>query len=124
MGVKLNEMMVFIIGGVNEYIFDKYFIDIVVVVVDESEKNKVIYNYFNKFVKDYFFNKIIFIYNVKENIWKNVGELLDVGMVGLLLVMENNFLMLINGEFKLGLCIDVIYCVMWDNDKLIWLKNS
>ncbi len=38
--------------------------------------------------------------------------------------MENNFLMLINGELKPGLRTDVIYRAMWDNDKLTWLKNS
>lgn len=54
-GVKLNETMVLITGGVNEHIFDKYFIDIAAAAADESEKNKVIYNYFNKPAKDYFF---------------------------------------------------------------------
>lgn len=54
-GVKLNETMVLITGGVNEHIFDKYFIDIAA--ADESEKNKVIYNYFNKPAKDYFLIK-------------------------------------------------------------------
>lgn len=121
-GVKLNETMVLITGGVNEHIFDKYFIDIAA--ADESEKNKVIYNYFNKPAKDYFFNKIVFIYNAKENTWKNAGELPDVGTAGSSSVMENNFLMLINGELKPGLRTDVIYRAMWDNDKLTWLKNS
>lgn len=37
-GVKLNETMVLITGGVNEHIFDKYFIDIAA--ADESEKIK------------------------------------------------------------------------------------
>ncbi|MEA7538853.1 hypothetical protein ONQ62_27795, partial [Salmonella enterica subsp. enterica serovar Virginia] len=41
-------------------IFDKYFIDIAAAAADESEKNKVIYNYFNKPAKDCFFNKIVF----------------------------------------------------------------
>lgn len=123
-GVKLNETMVLITGGVNEHIFDKYFIDIAAAAADESEKNKVIYNYFNKPAKDYFFNKIIFIYNAKENTWKNAGELPDVGTAGSSSVMENNFLMLINGELKPGLRTDVIYRAMWDNDKLTWLKNS
>lgn len=121
-GVKLNETMVLITGGVNEHIFDKYFIDIEA--ADESEKNKVIYNYFNKPAKDYFFNKIVFIYNAKENTWKNAGELPDAGTAGSSSVMENNFLMLINGELKPGLRTDVIYRAMWDNDKLTWLKNS
>lgn len=35
-GVKLNETMVLITGGVNEHIFDKYFIDIAA--ADESRK--------------------------------------------------------------------------------------
>ncbi|EHB6339729.1 N-acetylneuraminate epimerase [Salmonella enterica subsp. enterica serovar Infantis] len=121
-GVKLNETMVLITGGVNEHIFDKYFIDIAA--ADESEKNKVIYNYFNKPAKDYFFNKIVFIYNAKENKWKNAGELPGAGTAGSSSVMENNFLMLINGELKPGLRTDVIYRAMWDNDKLTWLKNS
>lgn len=121
-GVKLNETMVLITGGVNEHIFDKYFIDIEA--ADESEKNKVIYNYFNKPAKDYFFNKIVFIYNAKENTWKNAGELPGAGTAGSSSVMENNFLMLINGELKPGLRTDVIYRAMWDNDKLTWLKNS
>ncbi|EBM3538975.1 YjhT family mutarotase [Salmonella enterica] len=123
-GVKLNETMVLITGGVNEHIFDKYFIDIAAAAADESEKNKVIYNYFNKPAKDYFFNKIVFIYNAKENTWKNAGELPDAGTAGSSSVMENNFLMLINGELKPGLRTDVIYRAMWDNDKLTWLKNS
>ncbi|ELD7543830.1 N-acetylneuraminate epimerase [Salmonella enterica] len=123
-GVKLNETMVLITGGVNEHIFDKYFIDIAAAAADESEKNQVIYNYFNKPAKDYFFNKIVFIYNAKENTWKNAGELPDAGTAGSSSVMENNFLMLINGELKPGLRTDVIYRAMWDNDKLTWLKNS
>ncbi|EIP1661442.1 N-acetylneuraminate epimerase, partial [Salmonella enterica] len=125
-GVKLNETMVLITGGVNEHIFDKYFIDIAAAAAaaDESEKNKVIYNYFNKPAKDYFFNKIVFIYNAKENTWKNAGELPGAGTAGSSSVMENNFLMLINGELKPGLRTDVIYRAMWDNDKLTWLKNS
>ncbi|MBJ3871724.1 N-acetylneuraminic acid mutarotase, partial [Salmonella enterica subsp. enterica serovar Kentucky] len=123
-GVKLNETMVLITGGVNEHIFDKYFIDIAAAAADESEKNKVIYNYFNKPAKDYFFNKIVFIYNAKENTWKNAGELPGAGTAGSSSVMGNNFLMLINGELKPGLRTDVIYRAMWDNDKLTWLKNS
>lgn len=39
-GVKLNETMVLITGGVNEHIFDKYFIDIAAAAADESEKIK------------------------------------------------------------------------------------
>ncbi|VEB60969.1 N-acetylneuraminic acid mutarotase [Salmonella enterica subsp. enterica] len=113
-----------ITGGVNEHIFDKYFIDIAAAAADESEKNKVIYNYFNKPAKDYFFNKIVFIYNAKENTWKNAGELPGAGTAGSSSVMGNNFLMLINGELKPGLRTDVIYRAMWDNDKLTWLKNS
>ncbi|EGU6832574.1 N-acetylneuraminic acid mutarotase, partial [Salmonella enterica] len=35
-GVKLNETMVLITGGVNEHIFDKYFIDIAAAAADES----------------------------------------------------------------------------------------
>lgn len=123
-GVKLNETMVLITGGVNEHIFDKYFIDIAAAAADESEKNKVIYNYFNKPAKDYFFNKIVFIYNAKENTWENAGELPGAGTAGSSSVMENNSLMLINGELKPGLRTDVIYRAMWDNDKLTWLKNS
>lgn len=49
-----------------------------------------------------FFNKIVFIYNAKENTWKNAGELPDAGTAGSSSVMENNFLMLINGELKPG----------------------
>ncbi|EOX8478170.1 N-acetylneuraminate epimerase [Salmonella enterica subsp. indica] len=123
-GVKLNEMMALITGGVNEHIFDKYFIDIAAATADGSEKNKVIYNYFNKPAKDYFFNKIVFIYNAKENTWENAGELPGAGTAGSSSVIENNSLMLINGELKPGLRTDVIYRAMWDNDRLTWLKNS
>ncbi|EBH9040625.1 N-acetylneuraminate epimerase [Salmonella enterica subsp. indica] len=123
-GVKLNETMALITGGVNEHIFDKYFIDIAAATADGSEKNKVIYNYFNKPAKDYFFNKIVFIYNAKENTWENAGELPGAGTAGSSSVIENNSLMLINGELKPGLRTDVIYRAMWDNDRLTWLKNS
>ncbi|EBI1925732.1 N-acetylneuraminate epimerase [Salmonella enterica] len=123
-GVKLNETMVLITGGVNEHIFDKYFIDISAAAADESKKNKVICNYFNKPAKDYFFNKIVFIYNAKENTWENAGELPGAGTAGASSVMENNSLMLINGELKPGLRTDMIYRATWDNGKLTWLKNS
>ncbi len=122
-GVKLNENMVLITGGVNEHIFDKYFIDIAATVADEGAKNKVINNYFNKPAKDYFFNKIVFIYNSKENTWENAGELPGAGTAGSSSVMEKNSLMLINGELKPGLRTDVIYRATWDNGKLTWLKN-
>ncbi|ECF9748677.1 N-acetylneuraminic acid mutarotase, partial [Salmonella enterica] len=38
--VKLNETMALITGGVNEHIFDKYFIDIAAAAGDDSEKNR------------------------------------------------------------------------------------
>ncbi|ECB5850995.1 YjhT family mutarotase [Salmonella enterica subsp. enterica serovar Stanley] len=123
-GVKLNEKMVLITGGVNEHIFDKYFIDIAAAAADENTKNKVIYNYFNKPAKDYFFNKIVFIYNAEDNTWVNAGELPGAGTAGASSGMENNSLMLINGELKPGLRTDVIYRATWDNGKLTWLKNS
>lgn len=123
-GVKLNEKMVLITGGVNEHIFDKYFIDIAATAADEGAKNKVINNYFNKPAKDYFFNKIVFIYNAKKNTWENAGELPGAGTAGASSVMESNSLMLINGELKPGLRTDVIYRATWDNGKLTWLKNS
>ncbi|EAW6536933.1 YjhT family mutarotase, partial [Salmonella enterica] len=80
--------------------------------------------YFNKPSKDYFFNKIVFIYNAKENTWENAGELPGAGTAGSSSAMENNSLTLINGELKPGLRTDVIYRAIWDNDKLTWLKNS
>ncbi|MDJ7444356.1 N-acetylneuraminate epimerase [Salmonella enterica] len=123
-GVKLNEKMVLITGGVNEHIFDKYFIDIAATAADKGAKDKIINNYFNKPAKDYFFNKIVFIYNAKENTWENAGELPGAGTAGSSSVMEKNSLMLINGELKPGLRTDVIYRATWDNDKLTWLKNS
>ncbi len=43
---------------------------------------------FNKPAKDYFFNKIVFIYNAKENTWKNAGELPGAGTAGSSSVME------------------------------------
>lgn len=123
-GVRLNQGNALITGGVNEHIFEKYFIDIASVGSNEAEKNKVIYNYFNKPVKDYFFNKILFIYNAKDNTWNNAGDLPGGGTAGASLVMNNNYLMLINGELKPGLRSEVIYRGIWDNGKLTWLKNS
>ncbi|EJJ0115230.1 N-acetylneuraminate epimerase [Salmonella enterica] len=121
-GVKLNETMALISGGVNEHIFNKYFIDIMAAA--DSEKNKVIYNYFNKPAKDYFFNKIVLIYNAKDNTWENAGELPGAGTAGASSAIENSSLTLINGELKPGLRTDVIYRAMWDKGSLIWLNNS
>ncbi|EJP2436698.1 N-acetylneuraminate epimerase, partial [Salmonella enterica] len=121
-GVKLNETMALISGGVNEHIFNKYFIDIMAAA--DSEKNKVIYNYFNKPAKDYFFNKIVLIYNAKDNTWENAGELPGAGTAGASSAIENSSLTLINGELKPGLRTDVIYRAMWDKGSLTWLNNS
>ncbi|WP_042528374.1 N-acetylneuraminate epimerase [Yersinia ruckeri] len=123
-GIKLNEEMILITGGVNEHIFDKYFIDLETNSNDIKEKQKVIDNYFNKPDKDYFFNKITFIYNAKENKWENTGELPGAGTAGSASVAENNQLMIINGELKPGLRTDIVYHAIWNNGKLTWLKNS
>lgn len=39
-GIKLNEEMILITGGVNEHIFDKYFIDLETNSNDIKEKQK------------------------------------------------------------------------------------
>lgn len=123
-GIKLSENKILITGGVNKNIFEKYFVDLKEADSDKARKNKVIEKYFNKPAKDYFFNKTMFVYDVKENQWDNAGELPGAGTAGSSFVAINNKVMLINGELKPGLRTDIVYNATLTDGKLSWLKNS
>lgn len=123
-GIKLDEDMLLITGGVNEHIFDKYFMDLKITSNDIKENQNVINSYFNKPANDYFFNKRAFVYNAKKNKWEDAGELPGTGTAGSASVVENNKIMIINGEIKPGLRTDIVYHAIWSNGKLTWIKNS
>lgn len=122
--VNLDGKNAFITGGVNKNIFDKYLFDIERYKNNEQQKNKTIINYFNKPAKDYFFNKTAFIYNAKENSWRNAGVISDTGTAGSALVINDNKLTLINGEIKPGLRTDTVHQMIWQNNKLAGLESS
>lgn len=123
-GVAVDSNNALIIGGVNKEIFDKYLLDYEKNKDNESAKNEVVQEYFNKPAKDYHFNKKAFIYSAKENKWDNAGELPSFGTAGSALVNKDKKIIVINGEIKPGLRTDIVNHATLDNNKLKWLSSS
>jgi len=123
-GTPLNDNKALILGGVNKDIFDKYLLDIENNKGNETAKNKIIQQYFNKPAQDYHFNKTAFIYDAKENKWCSAGQQSFPGTAGSSLIKQANQVILINGEIKPGLRTDTIHHAILEKDNLKWVSSS
>lgn len=90
-------------GGVNQNIFNGYFDDMDFAANNEQLKQKIIHNYFNKPIKDYFYNRHILSFDPTTLQWSNKGDFPYHGTAGSAVIVQNNHITLINGELKPGL---------------------
>ena len=123
-GTPLDADKALILGGVNKDIFDKYLLDIENSKDNETAKNKIIQQYFDKPAQNYHFNKTALIYDAKENKWRTAGEQPFPGTAGSSLIKQANQLILINGEIKPGLRTDTVHHAILEKDNLKWVSSS
>lgn len=119
-GVNINNDQAIILGGVNQQIFDGYFVDLNRTKLNESESKKIISNYFNKPAEGYFFNRNIMEYNAENNQWRLLGTTPFNGTAGSALAYDGNKITLINGEIKPGLRTSEVQTATLKNNQLQW----
>ncbi len=123
-GTRLDKDKALIIGGVNKNIFDNHFTLLEQFKGNQDEITRITNRYFNQEAKDYFFNRISFIYNAKENTWEYAATVPDLGTAGSSLVVRERQVTLVNGEIKPGLRTDIVRHGSWDKNKLQWDAES
>ncbi|MEX5899014.1 N-acetylneuraminate epimerase, partial [Proteus vulgaris] len=119
-GVNINNEQAIILGGVNQQIFDGYFVDLDRTKANESENKKVISDYFNKPAEGYFFNRNIMEYNAENNQWRLFGVMPFNGTAGSALASDGHKITLINGEIKPGLRTSEVQTAILKNNQLQW----
>lgn len=119
-GVNINNDQAIILGGVNQQIFDGYFVDLNRTKLNESESKKITSDYFNKPAEGYFFNRNIMEYNAENNQWRLLGTTPFNGTAGSALAYDGNKITLINGEIKPGLRTSEVQTATLKNNQLQW----
>lgn len=119
-GININNHEAIILGGVNQQIFDGYFVDLNRTKENGSENKKVISDYFNKPAEGYFFNRNIMEYNAESNQWRLLGVMPFNGTAGSALAYDGNKITLINGEIKPGLRTSEVQTATFKNNQLQW----
>lgn len=119
-GININNDQAIILGGVNQQIFDGYFVDLNQTKSNEIENKKVISDYFNKPVEGYFFNRNVMEYNAENNQWRLLGVMPFNGTAGSALAYDGNKITLINGEIKPGLRTSEVQTATLKNNQLQW----
>ncbi|WP_368887955.1 N-acetylneuraminate epimerase [Proteus columbae] len=119
-GININNHEAIILGGVNQQIFDGYFVDLNRTKENGSENKKVISDYFNKPAEGYFFNRNIMEYNAESNQWRLLGVMPFNGTAGSALAYDGNKITLINGEIKPGLRTSEVQTATFKNNQLRW----
>ncbi|MER1961491.1 N-acetylneuraminate epimerase [Proteus vulgaris] len=119
-GVNINNEQAIILGGVNQQIFDGYFVDLDRTKANKSENKKVISDYFNKPAEGYFFNRNIMEYNAENNQWRLFGVMPFNGTAGSALASDGHKITLINGEIKPGLRTSEVQTAILKNNQLQW----
>lgn len=118
--ININNHEAIILGGVNQQIFDGYFVDLNRTKENGSENKKVISDYFNKPAEGYFFNRNIMEYNAESNQWRLLGVMPFNGTAGSALAYDGNKITLINGEIKPGLRTSEVQTATFKNNQLQW----
>ncbi|WP_192894319.1 N-acetylneuraminate epimerase [Rodentibacter pneumotropicus] len=94
---------IYIIGGSNLSIFNGFFQDTVAAGEDKMKKDNITAAYFNQRPEDYFFTTELLSYEPSTNKWRNEGQVPFSGRAGAAFTIQNNDLMVVNGEIKPGL---------------------
>ena len=99
----VHQGKVYFVGGVNQEIFNGFFQDFVGAEGDADKQAQITHAYFNQRPQDYFFNKQLFSYEPKTNQWRNEGVMPFEGRAGAVLGVNQDRLIVVNGEIKPGL---------------------
>lgn len=120
-GVSHNGKAI-IMGGVNQNIFNGYFADMAAAGDNKQQQNKIISDYFNKPIADYFYNRAILAFDPISLQWSSFGEFPYAGTAGSALISDGKTLTLVNGELKPGLRTDNAWQGHFHNDSIHWQK--
>ena len=117
--VSKDEVIFF--GGVNQQIFNGYFLDYFVHSGGQKEKqDAVAQHYFDRKPADYLFNRYVLAYNTVTNQWRFVGIDPNPGTVGAALAISGNTITITGGEIKPGLRSRESKTVVLKDGKLEW----
>lgn len=119
----LDNEEIYVIGSVNKEIFNGYFEDVETAILknDKDLLTKINSNYMNMPCEDYFFNRTVLKYNVKDNIWSNEGTIPGPGTSGsAVAVSDDNKVFYISGEKKPGLRTDAVYQGSYGATGIVW----
>nr|WP_226692236.1 N-acetylneuraminate epimerase [Rodentibacter sp. JRC1] len=94
---------IYLIGGVNEAIFNGYFQDYTAAGDDKAKQKAVMDPYFDQRPQDYFFTPELFSYQPATNKWYNEGVFPFPPRAGAAFAIKGNDLLVVNGEIKPGL---------------------
>lgn len=94
---------IYILGGVNESIFNGYFQDYMAAADDKEKQKAVTGPYFNQRTQDYFLTPELLSYEPATNKWYNEGIFPFPPRAGAAFSVNGNTLLVVNGEIKPGL---------------------
>lgn len=94
---------IYIVGGSNLSIFNGFFQDMVAAGEDKMKKDELTAAYFNQRPEDYFFTTELLSYEPSTNKWRNEGRVPFSGRAGAAFTIQDNDLIVVNGEIKPGL---------------------
>lgn len=111
---------IFIIGGVNQNIFNGYFEDLNDALEDKNIISRINHNYFGKKIEDYLFSKTLLSFEPSSQQWGFAGESPWFGTAGATAVNNGKKTYLINGEVKPGLRTDSVFEVDFSERNIKW----
>jgi N-acetylneuraminate epimerase len=94
---------IYVLGGVNESIFNGYFQDYTAAGEDKEKQKEVTIPYFNQRTQDYFLTPELLSYEPATNKWYNEGLFPFPPRAGAAFSVNGNTLLVVNGEIKPGL---------------------
>lgn len=109
-----------VLGGVNQNIFNGYFVDINAAGENKNILNKINEFYFGKRAEDYLYGKTMLSFDPSTQQWNYIEDSPFSGTAGATVVKEGNKAILINGEIKPGLRTDKVFSVDFADNKIKW----
>lgn len=113
---------IYFFGGSNLSIFNGYFQDYSAAGEDKAAQEKVMQAYFDKPIADFFFNNVLFSYQAGNNTWHNDGSLPYAGRAGAAVAVNDDSVIVANGEVKPGLRSSEVEQGHFQQDKVVWQK--
>lgn len=116
--VVSKEGKIYFIGGVNHEIWNGLFQDLEG--VEKEKQGQYLDPYFNLRHQDFFFNADVLSYEPATNTWRNEGYFPYAGRAGASVAINNDKLLVVNGEIKAGLRTDETALGTIGKDGITW----